>query len=83
MFANQYKGEQITKIMIHLQVVVVVTDLKENLPQKEFPEEDLIHLDELKKCFEHNKLPEVTESQIQILGESATILQVLTNSSNG
>ncbi|KAJ7340348.1 Desumoylating isopeptidase 1 [Desmophyllum pertusum] len=52
-----------------IDVVVVVTDLKENLPQMEFPEEDLIHLDELKKCFEHNKLPEVTESQIQILDQ--------------
>ena len=35
----------------------------------EFTDEDLIHLDELKKCFENDNLPEVKESQIHVLGK--------------
>lgn len=35
----------------------------------EFPDEDLIHLDGLKKCFENNTLSEVKDNHIHVLGK--------------
>ena len=35
----------------------------------EFSDEDLIHLDELKRCFETDNLSQVNEGQIKKLGK--------------
>lgn len=35
----------------------------------EFPDEDLIHLDGLQKCFENNTLSEVKDNHIHVLGK--------------
>ena len=51
------------------KVPLVITELKQSLQTMEFTDEDLIHLDELKKCFENDNLPEVKESQIHVLGK--------------
>ena len=43
----------------------------------EFADEDLIHLDELKKYFENDNLPELKESKIHILGKFADVFKKL------
>ncbi|KAL9957268.1 hypothetical protein ACROYT_G038882 [Oculina patagonica] len=52
-----------------VDVPLAVTDLKESLQKMEFPDENLTHLDELKKCFENDTLTEVKESHVHMLDQ--------------
>ena len=61
------------------QVPLAITDLKESLQTMQFTAEDLIHLDELKKCFENDNLSEVKESQIHVLGKLNTTNEFCNN----
>lgn len=47
----------------------LISDLRECLKKMELSDEDLIYLDELKRCFEAENLSKVNESQIQKLGK--------------
>lgn len=46
-----------------------ICDLRESLHKMEFSDEDLIHLDELKRCFETDNLSQVNEGQIKKLDQ--------------
>ena len=47
----------------------LISDLRECLKRMELSDEDLIYLDELKRCFEAENLSKVNESQNQKLGK--------------
>lgn len=47
----------------------LISDLRECLKKMELSDEDLIYLDELKRCFEAENLSKVNESQIQKLDQ--------------
>ena len=56
-----------------------ISDLRDCFKKIELSDEDLIYLDELKRCFEGENLSKANESQIKKLGKLYSVIDFLLN----